>query len=144
MSPDDVRVLESLTYISSYLGASPVRVLDVGCGRGELAKRLRASGHDVVGVDTSEEAIRTARRAGIDARVAEWPKFDEAPFDVVIFSRSLHHMAQLDAAVARARELLKPGGKIIVEDFAVDEIHPLAAEWVYQCGIFCGQSTPWV
>jgi SAM-dependent methyltransferase len=64
--------------------------------------------------------------------VVQWPDFEEAPFDVVMFTRSLHHIRPLDQAVARAKHLLREQGRVVVEDFAFSEIAPLAAEWLYQ------------
>jgi ubiquinone/menaquinone biosynthesis C-methylase UbiE len=44
----------------------------------------------------------------------------EARFDCVIFNRSLHHLSALQETMARVQRLLKPGGRIICQDYAFD------------------------
>jgi SAM-dependent methyltransferase len=126
----DVATSETLAFVQAH--AHPGRLLEVGCGGGALASRLTALGYQVVALDASANAVAEARQRGLDARIARWPDFEEAPFDVVLFTRSLHHIQPLDQAVARAKELLKPQGRVLVEDFAFNEIESLSAEWLYQ------------
>jgi SAM-dependent methyltransferase len=47
--------------LSSVLKAEPLKVMEVGCGLGHMTRRLSESGHEVVGVDISEEAIVRAK-----------------------------------------------------------------------------------
>jgi 2-polyprenyl-3-methyl-5-hydroxy-6-metoxy-1,4-benzoquinol methylase len=49
----------------------PQRVLEVGCGRGELAARLAAAEIDVVAIDQSEQMVALARAGGVEARVGD-------------------------------------------------------------------------
>ena len=51
--------------------AASARVLDVPCGTGRIAKRLRALGHDVVGIDAEDRYIATARDAGVPVILAD-------------------------------------------------------------------------
>jgi len=133
MVPSDVPTSETLTFVEANLPPGPARLLEVGCGHGELALRLQSRGHEVVAIDRSEKAVARARARGVEARRADWPQFDDsAPFDAVLFTRSLHHIGALPGAVRRARELLQPRGRVLVEDFARHEVQPLAAEWLYQ------------
>ncbi len=88
-------------------------------------------GPTVVGLDTSAEAVARARALGVDARRVDWMDFRcGEPFDAVLFVRSLHHMADLDAAVAKTAECLRSGGRVIVEDFAFAEVDAPTAEWI--------------
>lgn len=98
------------------------RVLDVGCGTGELALMLARDGHSVVGIDPSEECVAAARsRAGnADARFvcALFEDFcTDEPFDAITFVASLHYM-DMERALARAKALLAPGGVICVVGLA--------------------------
>ncbi len=106
-------------------------VLDVGCGTGSLAIVARAQvgpSGSVAGVDASAPMIARARRkasrAGltIDFReaYAEALPFPDASFDVVLSTVMLHHLrrATRAAAVAEMRRVLRPGGRVIVVDFA--------------------------
>ena len=92
-------------------------ILEVGCGRGELAARLQADGLSVVAIDSDEEAVASARAIGVDARMAVWPGLGVGRFDAVLFTRSLHHVADLQGGVAAAFGCLEPHGRVIVEDF---------------------------
>jgi SAM-dependent methyltransferase len=113
------------------MGPPPLRILDVGCGNGLVARRLQARGYDVVAIDDSDELVEQARALGVDARIAVWPSFTDTPFDAILFARSLHHMHSLIESVIRAYELLVPSGRVIVEDFSWAEIDPTTAEWFY-------------
>lgn len=133
MSASEIALRESLAFALRWLPPC-ARVLEVGCGRGALAEALGAAGHRVVAIDADAECVAQARTRGVDARVAEFPKFEaslEAPFDAVLFTHSLHHVHALDAAVLRARELLVPGGPLVVEDFTWDELPLSTAAWAY-------------
>ena len=45
-----------------------LRVLDVGCGSGTIAKKIKDTGHSVKGIDFSEEALKRANERGIETR----------------------------------------------------------------------------
>ncbi|NLU83753.1 bifunctional 2-polyprenyl-6-hydroxyphenol methylase/3-demethylubiquinol 3-O-methyltransferase UbiG [Rhodococcus sp. HNM0569] len=98
-------------------GAVP-RALDVGCGGGFLAERFARLGVDVTGVDVSTVSIETARAHAaasglpIEYRVgsAEQLPVDDASFDVVYCCDVLEHVDDLDAVLAEARRVLRPGG----------------------------------
>lgn len=131
MHPLDLAIHESLVFIRAHLSGSSLRILEVGCGSGALAARLQADAHTVVALDTSDEAVQKAQQQGVDARRAEWPDFSGDLFDVILFTRSLHHIHALDAAVKRAAELLIPGGLIVLEEFDFEATTPAEIGWVY-------------
>ncbi|MHC5264339.1 class I SAM-dependent methyltransferase [Streptomyces sp. UC4497] len=58
------------------------RVLDVGCGGGRHAVEWLGHGHEVVGVDSSAEAVRITRERGVEAVVASLPELPELPADL--------------------------------------------------------------
>ena len=122
---------ETLLFVTRNLPCdSGCAVVDVGCGEGELAFELQRRGHRVVALDRDEVAVHHARMRGVvDARVARWPAFDGHGFDAVIFARSLHHIGDLDASVARACDALRAGGRVIVEDFAYRDVDPRLVTW---------------
>ncbi|HKG91808.1 MAG TPA: class I SAM-dependent methyltransferase [Gemmatimonadaceae bacterium] len=124
---------ETESFCLRFLPPAPARVLEVGCGAGELAAALTGRGYSVVALDADPNEAAAARGRGVDAREARWP--DAAPlpderFDAVLFTRSLHHIGPLDGAVAAARASLRPGGRVLVEDFAFAAAPPAAAEWL--------------
>jgi len=99
-------------------------VVDAGCGDGFLTELLAERCERVVGVDHSPERLAVAR-ARLDAgNVAfEQGEVDALPLragsmDVVIFSMVLHHVPDIGAALADARRVLRPGGRVVVADLA--------------------------
>jgi SAM-dependent methyltransferase len=106
-----------------------LRILEVGCGTGELAACLSRDGHAIVAIDIDPESVAAARRHGVDARVAKWPDFDDGNFDAVLFTRSLHHIHPLNGAVRHAANTLREGGRIIVEDFAHESADEKTLRW---------------
>ena len=104
------------------------RVLDIGCGRGELVVQSALRGADAVGIDNAATAVRIAARA-----LAEMPPevharasfaimdarklgFPDAAFDVAIMSDIVEHLypRELRQALAETRRALKPGGRLVI------------------------------
>jgi ubiquinone/menaquinone biosynthesis C-methylase UbiE len=95
------------------------RVLDAACGPGIVTGALAASGMRAVGVDLTAEMIAEARASqdgffvrGDGLRLP----FGDRTFDVVVSRNSLHHMAGLDAVIGEMVRVLRPGGRLVVED----------------------------
>lgn len=92
-----------------------MRVLEIGCGTGLFTEMFAGTGARIIAVDISKELIEKARSRGIPAdRVIFLEKrFEDCtmdgPFDAVIGSSVLHHL-DINAALAKIFELLKPGG----------------------------------
>src|SRR5437763_12042671 len=94
------------------------RVLDVGCGTGHLTKKIAEAGASVVGVDASPAMIAEARRNFPDLKFeiadAAAMRFDQS-FDAVFSNAALHWVRPPEAAVARMYEVLRPGGRLVIE-----------------------------
>jgi len=116
-------------FVKRFLPSEGRRVLEVGCGAGELAACLCKDGYAVVAIDSDHDSIVAARRVGVDARIATWPHFNDDRFDAVLFTRSLHHIHPLDESVERAAESLAEGGRVIVEDFAYESADEKTLHW---------------
>ena len=129
--PDVLPIEHTLRFLDRVLPQRS-RVLEVGCGRGALAARLQARGLEVTALDASPEAVASARALGVQAVAGDFLEFVAEPFDAVLFSRSLHHIASLPRAVDRAHALLGPGGLVIAEEFAVERMDRQTARWFYE------------
>ena len=72
------------------------KVLDIGCGFGQLVEKLRVKGFDATGIDMLEECVAAgkARHPEADLRVArsERLEFDDKSFDTVILKDTIHHI----------------------------------------------------
>jgi SAM-dependent methyltransferase len=103
------------------------RCLDVGCGGGDvtfdLASLVGLTGL-AVGIDLDATKIELARAdaeqvgvTNIEFRVADLTEgLGEAAYDVVYARFVLTHLQDPDAALARMKEVLRPGGRLVVED----------------------------
>lgn len=89
------------------------RVLDVGCGDGQLLERLR--GRDAEGVDVLPAAARFCRERGLKVRCGDFLKMRFAKrYDVVVLSEVLMFAEEPERMLQKARELLAPGGTVVV------------------------------
>jgi trans-aconitate methyltransferase len=94
------------------------RILDLGCGSGQLTAAIAATGALVIGTDSSPEMLAEARAhfPQLDFRQADAADFSlDTPVDAV-FSNAVLHWVKDAAGVARSvRAALKPGGRFVVE-----------------------------
>ena len=114
-------------------------VLDLGCGKGRFAARLRALGAIVVGLDRSSAML--AGGAG-GARVrgsARRLPFASESFDAVVAVEVFEHLAPVDLSpsLVEAARVLRPGGRLAIVDknaWAMDARRPwmpsLAMKWI--------------
>src|SRR5216110_1037066 len=129
VQPSDVPTRETLKFFESHIPVGAT-ILEVGCGEGQVACELLKRGYHVSGLDSDPEVIASARAHGVPAVVASWPKFaGSVSFDVIAFTRSLHHINPLREAIGRARELLNPRGSLLIEDFAFEEANEATIDW---------------
>lgn len=122
------RKLEDPRLIIPYILAKPkkgLKVLDIGCGRGELCYALAKMGADVVGIDYSEEAIDIARKTFIGDEIKGSLSFvcedalkylPEGTFDVIIATDFLEHVETpvLEQIFKRCAQHLASDGKVIL------------------------------
>jgi SAM-dependent methyltransferase len=96
-----------------------LRVADVCCGTGYGTRMLADSGAEVVGVDSSEEAIAQARELGVRAELADAHGYLERDsladeVDAVVMFEGLEHLPDLDRAVAALRALGERGVRLAI------------------------------
>ena len=119
---------------------SDERVLDVGCGIGSLAHDMADKAHaSVFGIDLSPENIAQAEKRYGHPRV-EYEVGDalqlvsDRPFDVIVLSNLLEHLAERSAFLAQLRELARPSRFLIrvplfERDWRVPLKRELGVEW---------------
>ena len=103
----------------------PMVIADLGAGEGTLSQLLATTARQVIAVDNSEKMVEygasLARDHGfknLEYRLGDIqePPIEPGSVDLAIFSQALHHANQPARAVAAARRILKPGGRLVVLD----------------------------
>jgi len=93
------------------------RILDLGCGDGQLTERIVAAGAQVTGIDASAKMAAAARARSIAAQEgsAESLPFADHSFDAVFSNAVLHWVRGQDAMMSEVRRVLRPGGRFVAE-----------------------------
>ena len=94
------------------------RILDLGCGSGQLTAKIAESGADVTGLDRSAEMIAEARRnfPSLKFELGDAASFTvDAPFDAVFSNAVLHWVKDADGTAASVARALRSGGRFVLE-----------------------------
>ena len=110
-----------IDFVLSQVPPPPRRVLEIGCGKGELALALADAGYEVVAIDPEAPEGPIFRRTTIEALD------DPGPFDAVFASLSIHHVHDLGATLDKLVRLLR--GRLILNEHAWDRLEPMTPEW---------------
>ncbi|KAK9763222.1 hypothetical protein K7432_010322 [Basidiobolus ranarum] len=139
-----------LKYFSEFLEANffskgnvgPVRILEVGCGKGDFFKFLLNKYQDkisIIGIDQEKVIVEAKERLqgfsfGNGSRllpVGLLEYKEESEFDVVLFTKSLHHIFPLDKAVEHAYSLIRTGGYLVAEEFQRNDVSKKTIHWFF-------------
>jgi SAM-dependent methyltransferase len=96
--------------------AAPARMLEVGCGMGELSERVaRDLGVSVTAVDFSERMVELSRARGVDVRLADAQDlpFEDRSFDLAVANWVLYHLPDVDRGIDELARVLTPDGTLI-------------------------------
>ena len=110
------------------VGSEPIRVLDLGTGRGGFASLLSDAGHEVFCIDRTIDRVagglsaRLCSRGHVVGRVESLP-FLSCHFDVVTAAQTLHHFAA-EQALSEIARVLKPGGHLAIAYNTRDDTVP--------------------
>jgi ubiquinone/menaquinone biosynthesis C-methylase UbiE len=129
----------------------PVRLLDLGCGSGASTRALvdafRADRRpvDIIGVDASSGMLEQAKRKSWPL----WVRFDQVlaqelsaskddlgltgQFDGVLAAYLFRNVAQRDETLGAVRDVLRPGGTIVVQEYSVAGTGPAELVWTLVC-----------
>jgi SAM-dependent methyltransferase len=103
--------------LTRHLEPAPQRLLDVGCGTGNLAGELLAAGHRVTALDRLPEALAAARAdthaVGLLRADASRLPLRSGAFDAITMIDVLEHVDDA-AALAELRRVLRPGGLLVL------------------------------
>ena len=141
--------LASLSAAVSRYAQAGDRVLDLGCGTGELTRALAADGLRVAGCDISRQMLLRAPRdrggcAGWVQLEPGWRRlpFASAAFDVVVAASVLEYVAEPAAVLRECARVLRPGGVVL---YTVPDLrHPVRwAEWCAQRLARCDGGAVW-
>jgi len=104
------------------------RVLDLGCGTGELTRLAheRLGARETLGVDSSAAMLERAAAlagGGLSFRLGDLAAFPEGGFDVVLSNAAIHWVPDHEALLSRLAALLAPGGQLAIQAPANDH-HP--------------------
>jgi 2-polyprenyl-3-methyl-5-hydroxy-6-metoxy-1,4-benzoquinol methylase len=97
-------------------------ILDVGCGTGELTKKLTLFGKNIIGIDVSENMLHEARKRNSDKKIdylnisaENYLEKTDKKFDIIISISALHHMNE-EKILKLMKNKLTENGKILVLD----------------------------
>jgi SAM-dependent methyltransferase len=113
-------------FLQTALPAPPARVLEIGCSGGELALALLGDGYRMTAIDPEAPEGHPFRRIALEDFEA-----DAASFDAVVASLSLHHVHDLESALAKIERVLRPGGRLVLSEFAKERVAGPTARWYH-------------
>src|ERR1700687_2931501 len=122
----ELSVLDTYHFVKGMITRPAQKILEIGCGNGYLSLELARDGHDVTGIDLSQDIIAVAERTKAEhpdmpgfekltymcTDFAQWQAADGS-FDTVIFNRTLHHLIDLQPAVGKVKRLLNFRNKLL-------------------------------
>ena len=123
-------------FVEAQLPPAPARVLEVGCGRGELARAIAELGYEVIAIDPDAPRGEIFRAIGLEDFA------DPDSFDAVVASRSLHHIADLPNALDKIGGLLRSGGRLILYEHAWERLDEATARWYLEQRAAAGRGVP--
>lgn len=120
---------------------TPRAMIDVGCGTGLLAEKIREQFNDVhiTGADVSGEMLEKARQRFADDENTRWHiapaealPVDDHTFDLLTCTNAFHLIKEHDAALTEFKRVLQPGGTLVVTDWCRDALTIKALAFGYK------------
>jgi SAM-dependent methyltransferase len=110
------RLYERFGPFRDLYAGTPGRLLDVGCGNGELAAGFVDRGWRAAGIEISADAAAAAAAGGLEVHhgTIHHAPWEDGSFDAVIFNHALEHVDDPGADLRAAGRLVRPGGLVVV------------------------------
>jgi trans-aconitate methyltransferase len=125
------------------------RILDLGCGTGQLTSQIASRGAEVLGLDLSLGMIDEARKKfpalRFEAGDARSLKFADE-FEAVFSNAALHWIPEAERVVSGVARALRPGGRFVVEFGGKGNVRSVTAaleEALLQMGVSTADARPW-
>jgi SAM-dependent methyltransferase len=116
-------------FVLRWLPAPPARVLDVGCGDGASTRLLAERGYETLGLDPDAPDEAGFTRATLE-------ELESSPgFDAAVAVRSLHHVHDAGRALDNLRDAIRPGGRVVIFEFAIEHVDAAAERWLAAEGL---------
>jgi SAM-dependent methyltransferase len=98
---------------------APIRILDIGCADGQFLERAAAMGHDVVGIDFSEEDVCSANERGLKAYVADISEIASlvcggGKFDLITLFQVIEHLSEPDRVFEQILAVAEPDALMMI------------------------------
>jgi trans-aconitate 2-methyltransferase len=122
------------------------RILDLGCGTGQLTAEIARSGARVIGMDNSADMLADARKnfPELTFVLGNASGFDfPEPFDAVFSNAVLHWVKDAEGAVASIARALRPGGRFVAEFGGKGNIATVQAALRAVLGPAADDQSPW-
>ena len=130
-----------LTPLRRALSGAPGHLLaDIGGGTGNYSVALKSEGWKPLVIDVSEAMLKRAQAKGLRTlcSAAEDLSLEDESFDAAMLVSMLHHVDDAAAALAEARRILRPGGRLAVmvytrediEDLWLLDYFPVTQDWM--------------
>jgi trans-aconitate methyltransferase len=122
------------------------RILDVGCGTGQLTAEIARRGAQVIGLDSSADMLANARKnfPALSFVQGDAARFDfSEPFDAVFSNAVLHWVKDADGAVGSIARSLRTGGRFVAEFGGKGNIATVQTALRAVLGPRADQQSPW-
>jgi SAM-dependent methyltransferase len=123
----DLDLLDELwLFVRDHLPVAPSRVLELGCGaHGGFVPRMRAAGHEAIGVDPRAPEGAEYRRVRFEELI------DAGHFDAVVACTALHHVADLNEIALGIVGCMDAGGVLVIIEWAWERVDEATARWCF-------------
>jgi len=108
---------EDVDFSIMYLPANPKgHLLEIGCGSGQILKKMQQMGWQVEGVDFDPSAVENAKRKGLQVHIGtlKSQNYPGNHFDVIVMSHFIEHVHDPLKILREAHRILKPGGQVVL------------------------------